>query len=340
MSGQLSQAPIVPLLDTLKIDNIDDSEYFSVYQDYVSNSRLGLIDPTRGGSPKKYFNKEYDKGTKSLSIGSLVHQLYLQPESYLLVDSVNAPTAKAKIVADIAYHKDGTMPSNDELIEAFKKADYYANSITDKKIEALKDKCINYWRSRAIYESQHLDETKQLLFTDIKTRDTVNSCINHLRLDKDIEQLMHPDYIVKEPISLNERTILLDVSIEDRIYHLKAKLDNFTIDFDSNTITVNDLKTCYCPLDEFSDNITRFAYCREMAIYSWLLSLVAKKYYDLDKPAIKSNFLIINTKDYSTGTYAMTKENFIKAFHEFKYLLRLIDYFTAINPWKEISEGN
>lgn len=47
---------ITPLLDTLRLENIDDKVYFSEkYSQYVSNSRLGLINPLQDGSPKKYF---------------------------------------------------------------------------------------------------------------------------------------------------------------------------------------------------------------------------------------------------------------------------------------------
>ena len=48
---------IIPLLDTLRLQKIDDSEYFSKkYSGYISNSRLSLINPKQDGSPEKFFN--------------------------------------------------------------------------------------------------------------------------------------------------------------------------------------------------------------------------------------------------------------------------------------------
>lgn len=47
---------ITPLIDTLRLEKIDDETYFSKkYSNYISNSRLGLINPEQEGSPEKFF---------------------------------------------------------------------------------------------------------------------------------------------------------------------------------------------------------------------------------------------------------------------------------------------
>ena len=56
MINDLSQIQIIPLLDTLKLQKIDDAEYFSKkYSDYISNSRLSLINPNQDNDPKAFF---------------------------------------------------------------------------------------------------------------------------------------------------------------------------------------------------------------------------------------------------------------------------------------------
>ena len=48
----LQQIKITPLLDTLRLENISDASYFGEhYSDYISNSRMGLINPAQGGTP-------------------------------------------------------------------------------------------------------------------------------------------------------------------------------------------------------------------------------------------------------------------------------------------------
>jgi hypothetical protein len=40
----IKSVKITPLLDTLKLEDIDDDIYFSEkYKDYISNSRLGIL---------------------------------------------------------------------------------------------------------------------------------------------------------------------------------------------------------------------------------------------------------------------------------------------------------
>ena len=52
----LNQIQIIPLLDTLRLQKIDDVEYFSKkYNGYISNSRLSLINPDQDNDPKAFF---------------------------------------------------------------------------------------------------------------------------------------------------------------------------------------------------------------------------------------------------------------------------------------------
>ena len=61
---------LIPLLDTLRLEKIDDSVYFSEkYSGYISNSRLSRIDPDKGGSPEEFFGRMKPFYTPSLQIG-------------------------------------------------------------------------------------------------------------------------------------------------------------------------------------------------------------------------------------------------------------------------------
>lgn len=63
---QLSEIKLTPILDTLQLVKISDEEYFSPkYANYVSNSRLGLINPQQGGSPESFFTGFKDEGFNS-----------------------------------------------------------------------------------------------------------------------------------------------------------------------------------------------------------------------------------------------------------------------------------
>ena len=67
---------ITPLMDPLRLQKISDEEYFSKkYSNYISNSRLGLINPEQDGSPEKFFagfkpvySAAFDLGRKNFLI--------------------------------------------------------------------------------------------------------------------------------------------------------------------------------------------------------------------------------------------------------------------------------
>ena len=129
----------------------------------------------------------------------------------------------------------------------------------------------------------------------------------------------------------------MDVQVEipeykSRIYKLKSKLDNFTIDKEENTITVNDLKTTSRLAKEFNPEF--FHYQRELGMYSYLLKLCAKKYFNLEKPIIKGNFLVVSTiPDYNSLVYPMTNKLFKQGFDEFKYLLKTVAYLNIVKGY-------
>ena len=81
-------------------------------------------------------------------------------------------------------------------------------------------------------------------------------------------------------------------------------------------------------LTEFPNNFKRFHYHRELSLYSWLLSLVAKKHYGMENCTIRSNCLVVSTiPKYYTKVYEVTKADFTRGWEEFKALLRLVAHY-------------
>ena len=95
---------ITPLLDTLRLQKIDDEEYFSEkYSNYISNSRLGLINPDQDGSPERFFAGFKPMYSAAFSLGTGVHCCTLQNDLFTICDSVDKPTGKVGIIADKLY---------------------------------------------------------------------------------------------------------------------------------------------------------------------------------------------------------------------------------------------
>lgn len=332
----IKQIKITPLLDTLKLEDIDDDTYFRDYKkEYISNSRLGKL--VKEGV-EAFFKNEASPYNPSFETGSLIHQQILQPESFEVIEGVFKPTAKAGLMADALYKSNGSTPTDDEIKSMSYVIGYYKDKLTPNRLKEFRDKAEPYWRDRFLYEEKNPKSDKKRIYTDERNFELLSNCIRTLGENKDIQKLLHPTGITDEPIIGNEKTILLDIQMEipeykPRIYKLKAKLDNFSIDTEENIITVNDLKTTSRPAVQFDP--TFFSYQREIAFYSYLLKQVAKKYYNIENPTIKGNFLVVSTiPEYNTLVYPMTSKLFKSGMSEVQYLLRCVSYFNQVKGYE------
>lgn len=325
-------------MDTLHLQKISDEVYFSEkYSNYISNSRLSLINPEQDNDPKAFFEglSKHNKYSDALIFGSAVHELVLQPDLFHLCFDADRPTAKAGFMADELYkHYDGNDPDDDLIIKASDKIDYYKGKLNDDRKDALLEKCRDYWKDRREYEkNQYMKGTP--IYLDPKSRERVQQCVHALGRNSKIQDLLHPKGLMEDPISENELAILLDVLIEipdvkPFKLRLKAKLDNFTVDKETNTITINDVKTIGKILSYFEENFEKYHYHRELAIYSWLLSLCAKKFYGMEECTVKSNCLVVSTiPEYYTKVYEVTKKDLAKGWNEFRKLLIIVAGYVA-----------
>ena len=110
-------------------------------------------------------------------------------------------------------------------------------------------------------EEFDLTQDKEIIYLDNKSLEIVKSCVSALNSNKQVQKLLHPEGITKTPISENEQAILLDVEAtcpngKKFILHLKSKLDNYTIDTETNTIVVRRLEKSLVKLTPISISIT------------------------------------------------------------------------------------
>lgn len=336
---QLSEIKLTPLLDTLQLIKISDAEYFSPkYGECISNSRLGLLNPRQGGSPESFFTGFKDEGfISSLVIGSAVHELVLQNESFELAPALGKPTAKMGAMADELYPMWLEHPiRTSDITEASNKINYYKGKLTPDRIKQVNEQCIPYWKARKKLVS---NSNKELIYLDDKSRDTVYNCVEALTNNPQVQELLHPSGLIDAPISLNENALLLDVQAKcpngkTFIMHLKAKLDNFTIDLESDTVVVNDVKTIGKVVSEIDSNISKYHYSRELAMYLFLLRLYVIKEYGIENPTMKANYLVVSTvPQYYTKVRAMTKKECYAGLHEFRTLLRYAAYQIGYNRY-------
>lgn len=331
---ELKDITLRPLLETLRLEKISDKVYFSPqYSKYVSNSRLGLINPRQDGTVEKFFAGFTSSGyAPAFALGSAVHELVLQPESFELSEDIGKPTAKLGAVADALFpaFTRGEV-TIDDVIEASNQVDYYRGKINADRVRDIISASTPYWENRQQRELD-LTQDKEIIYLDNKSLETVKSCVEALNNNRQVQKLLHPEGLVTNPISQNEQAVLMDVEAtcpngKKFILHLKSKIDNYTIDSETNTIVVNDIKTIGRVVSEIDNNIKNYHYSREFAMYIYLLKLCAEKFYDITNPKIQANYLVVSTiPNYYSKVRPVTYGEIREGFHEFRTLLKYVAY--------------
>ena len=331
---KLEDIKLEPIIDTLRLEKIDDSVYFTspVYKHRISNSRLSLLHPQQGGSPEKFFAGFKQSFNPSFALGSAVHEQILQPDLFELAEDTGKPTAKMGGMADELYgiycQREIT---DDDIIKASDKIDYYKGKMTEDRIQEVRNKCSTYWAVRYKQELD-LNTTKEVRYLDYPMLEKSKACIESIKSNKQIMDLLHPKGLVEDPIAECEQAILLDIKAtmpngKEVILHLKAKLDNYTIDFETNTIKVNDLKTHGQMLNTFDDAKVKYHYYREIAFYMYLLGLIAKHRYNMEDPKKQANYLVVSTvPNFYSKVVPISFVEIKKGFYEFQKLLRYSAY--------------
>lgn len=323
---------LTPLFDTIQLIEMDDEEYFSdKWSDWISNSKLALINPNQGGSPEIYKEglSKHQKYSDSLVFGSAVHELILQPEKFILVDTIDRPTAKMGAMADDLFENYLNDLMDDKyIIDASNRIDYYKGKMDKIKIQNVHEKCTKYWEDRSMWHSNYKGD-KTPIFLDSKSREKLKFCLDSVESNKEIQNLLHPQGLLETPISMNEAALFINIMAEYKdkstILKLKGKLDNFTIDTETNEVVLNDVKTTGHWLIDFKESFDKYHYNRQMAMYSWMLQLFVKDKFNIKASDFTANMLLVSTvPDYRAGVFKVSNSEIKKGFLEFQDLLQRV----------------
>ena len=329
-----SKVKLEPILESIRFIEMDDATYFSKeYSDYISNSKLSLINPEQEGSPEKYLNGIATTYSDSLTLGSAVHEMILQKDLFEVAEGVERPTGKLGAVADElykTYKKNKNNITEEDVIKASDKISYYKGKMTKDRINKVIESCSSYWADRDLWES--VENKKEPIYLDLKSRTKLAGCISSVERNKNIQNLLYPEYILTEPLSENEAALFLDIKAsydgKETILKLKSKLDNFTIDFDDEVVTLNDLKTTGHYVEEFKNSFIKYHYSRQMAFYLYLLKIYVSKKYNIKTPTkLTANMLVVSTiPEFKSSVYRVSKNEIEEGFSELVDLLKRVAY--------------
>lgn len=339
----MAEITIVP--GSFKLIKMTDAEYFSKeYKGYVSNSRLGLINPQEGGSPEKYeagFDNAY---SDSFELGSAIHASILQPDFYNISD-INKPTGKLGVFSEEVFKlRQQGLSIAESIKQASLNADYYSGKLSANRLKTAIKQSLDFYLKR-IKAVDELGKTTLFLSSPIATKH--QQIMTNVTADSQMMDTLYPKGLLQPAEFYNEYAILCEVDLIDgdskiRI-KLKAKLDNFTIDHEMQVLTLNDLKTSGKPIGFFMGNNVRtfseetgeqwvwyngsfqkYHYYRQMGMYLWLLQCAVKEIYGLNYKT-KANMLVVETiPEFKCKVYPVNGKQIKVGLEEFKELLIMV----------------
>lgn len=312
---------------------LTDEEYFSDdYKDYISNSSLSLLDPTNGGSIKKFREGYKSDYNESFELGTAIHLECLQKGEYQILD-IGKPTSKLGLFSEKLYDlRQKGLPIYKAIQEASIEANYYANKLNDKKIKNALQQLLPFYIERMkLEEGKYIFLPNRVYEKYLLSMKSINSNKRFL------EKLNPNDELVDDIEIFNEYAILCEIEFNGRIIKFKGKLDNFTIDHENKKIVLNDLKTTgksikyfmgnYIYDDEgnrswYSGSFQRYNYYRQMAVYVILLKAALPQYSDY---TFNCNMLVVETlPDYKSEVFKVSLKHLLQGKEEFLNLLALI----------------
>lgn len=347
-----------PLLDSVERIQMEDPEYFAL--DAISNSKLSLINPEQEGSPQRFFMERKDNTSDALELGTAVHALLLERDKNFLSD-FEKPGGKVSLIIKTAYNlttrESNSLEYDEALSVACKLHDYYSTCLTPARLASLKEKGQDYFNFLG-------EESKPgMVVLTAEQRDKCLKCMGSVKNNSHILELLYPE-VSETLLSFDEDVILLDVKATfmegldsefdttSIIMKTKGKIDNWSINLKTNTITMNDLKTTGKPLQFFpgrwqedkyregerifiEGSFQKFHYNRQLAFYMAMLLAYCNKTYGERDWTIGINIIAVETLyPYRSQVFKIGEDTLRKGMLEYNSLLKRVAYHSRYSYYK------
>lgn len=270
---------------------------------YNSLSKL-VYEPTR-------FYKEYILGekekveTKYFTEGELIHFMVLQRDECFddnyIITSNNLPSPNAMQIIEVIFAADNTGTLDDHKDEI------------NTRLEAM-----NLYQSVKDYDKRVgkiCDDTGREYWEFLKNKDGKKIITNEMFIKcQERAQKVRDNYSVMSILGAyderlhvyNEYPIEIDKynNDDDVVIGLKGIIDNFTVNEETKTVTINDFKTTSKVIQGFKDSVEMYMYWMQAAIYRELIRVSME--LD-DEWKIEFNFVVFDKND-NLYIYNVTNE--------------------------------
>ena len=343
----MAEVSVIP--ESIRLLKMDDSEYFSPkYKEYISNSKLGLINPDEGGSLELFLSPHKESYSDSLELGTALHANLLQPESYIISD-IEKPNGKLGIWAEKVFdlRKEG-YSLKDSFYIASEQADYYAKKLVNTRLKSAIRNSLPFYLKRMAFEQ---DVNKKTIFLSAPLREKYLNCLLNINNSSSkVLNTLYPPGMFSVAEFYNEYALLCDLQYVDTetgeisIVKFKSKFDNYTIDHELKEVVLNDVKSSSKPATYFmGNNVTsrnendelitvwyngsfqKYRYYRQIGVYMWLLQSALKHLSNINDYSYKANIIVVETApEYKNKVFPIAGAYIREGLKEFKNLLKLV----------------
>ncbi len=315
--------------------NKEDQDYFKI--DAISHSRLCALDPSMGGSPKKFLdfiNEDIEKEENvSMERGSLIHK-YVEDRDSFQVLEIDKPSEKLGEVADniiqgLLKYNNGKIPSKIESED---------ESLNNLILNTCREIGWNpKWGNDAIIKNAAKPEVKSYikLMLDIEstgkipmtkaTKIIVEKCTQSLENHSKVSACLFANEIPEGVTIYKEKAIQWQMQLEesDVIFDCKAKIDNFELDFTNKIVRLKDLKSGAFSISNFDSTFKYRRIYRQLAWYKKAITEYCKQ-NNIDILYWEWEFYIIavETKDeFRSAIFTVPQSWIFKGISEYNDLL-------------------
>ncbi|MDA3855095.1 MAG: hypothetical protein PF569_02465 [Candidatus Woesearchaeota archaeon] len=320
----MAEIRIIP--ESIELIKMSDEAYFSdAYKDYISNSRLGLIDPNNGGSIEKFESGFKGDYSASYELGSAVHCMLLQKGEFFISDLCKPNGKLGEFLNSLSLIRKTGEKLEESIKEASVKANYYAANFSKTRLKNAVEKGLSFYLKR--YKEK---EEEGKIYLSENSLEKYTGCINSVENNNEIVQALSPEELFTPVEVFNEYAVLCTLEVTDdegNIVYLKfkGKFDNFTINHDSKEITLNDLKTTGRSINYFMNNgsFEKYNYGRQIGVYSWLLQMALTVLRpELTGYTYKAAIAAVETfPNYQSTYFRITNKDIKKGLREAKTLI-------------------
>lgn len=339
---------------------MSDELYFgSGLPGYISNSRLGLINPTQNGSVSRYVSGFEDNKSDFFKLGSAVHALLLESESYK-ISSFVAPKGTMRSIADTVcrFMKVESVEWDDALNMAVIYHNYYGGKPGVKRMATLSEAIFPYC------DYIMSEDTEGEIMLDEEMKSKVIACVNSIRENIEAHSAIVKVKGFNEGVEyFNEDVITCDYKTSDgTILPLKCKIDSWSIDVKNKILYLTDLKTTGVNIELFMGNegyqiedfsrmkkthihgsFHKFHYYRQMYMYYMMLETYVREAYGFDDTwtSVIRMTVVETIGSYRSEVFTVTPDLMEAGRIEFNFLLsKMVDNKNAIPDLNIYETGN